>query len=120
MILVDTNIWVNHLRRADSTLNELLNAGKVACHPFIIGEMACGNLRNRFELIALFKALPSVSVVDPDEVLEFVEARKLMGKGLGYIDMHLLASTIVSGHLLWSNDKRLARAAKNLKVSYLQ
>ncbi len=118
MILVDTNIWINHFHKSDSELMVLLNRGAVVCHPFIIGELACGNLNNRKEILCLFRSLPSAIVVEPDEFMEFVEARKLMGKGLGFVDVHILASTVLSGLALWTGDKRLAKAACEIGVSY--
>ena len=117
MVLVDTNIWINHFRKTNSVLVDLLNQWSVACHPFIIGEMACGNLKNRKEILSLFQALPSTIVVEDDEILEFVESRKLMGKGLGLVDIHILASAVLSGVVLWTGDKRLAQAAEDLGVS---
>jgi len=118
MVLVDTNIWINHFRKSASALVDLLNQGSVACHPFVIGELACGNLKNRKEILSLFQSLPSAIVVEDNEVLEFVESRKLMGKGLGLVDIHILASAVLSDVPLWTGDKRLAQAAADLGVSY--
>ncbi len=118
MILVDTNIWINHFRKSDPELVTRLNLGSVACHPFIIGELACGNMKNREELLKLFHSLPSVSVVDQDEYLDFVESRNLMGKGLGFVDIHLLASALLEGIAFWTADRKLAEAAKDLAISF--
>lgn len=118
MVLVDTNIWINHFHRAEQGLVALLNTGSVVCHPFIVGELAAGIIKNRVEILSLFQALPSAPVVEQEEYLEFLEIRNLMGKGLGFVDIHLLASAVLSGALLWTGDKRLATAAKNLGVGY--
>jgi predicted nucleic acid-binding protein len=117
MVLVDTNIWINHFRKNDAKLVANLNMGSVASHPFIIGELACGNLNNRKEILELFQSLPSVPTVDSDEFLTFVESNSLMGKGLGYVDIHLLASAILAGIELWTNDRRLRRASQGLGIS---
>ena len=118
MVLVDTNIWINHFRKTDPDLVTCLNQGSVACHPFIIGELAAGNLKNRAEILKLFHSLPSTHTVDFQEYLEFVEVRKLMGKGLGFVDIHILASAVLSGTVLWTGYKRLSKAADDLGVSY--
>ncbi len=118
MILVDTSVWVDHLRRNNTRLAERLHAGAVACHPFIIGELACGNLGNREEILSLLQALPTVPISEPDEILAFIEGRSLMGKGLGYVDMHLLASTFLAGILLWTTDRRLRQVSRELGVVY--
>jgi len=118
MILVDTNVWINHFRRNDAELVAHLNTGSVACHPYIIGELACGNLKRRREILNLLQSLPSAPVVEHNELLAFIEARKLMGKGLGHIDIHLLAAAVLAGIPFWTEDKRLARAAEALDVAY--
>jgi predicted nucleic acid-binding protein len=118
MVLVDTNIWIGHFRGLNKDLVPLLNVGSVACHEFIIGELAAGNLKNRTEILSLFQSLPSTPVVESHEYLEFVESRKLMGKGLGFVDIHILASAVLSGLPLWTEDKRLAKAADDLGVAY--
>jgi len=117
MILVDTSVWVDHLRSGDEELARRLRADEVACHPFVIGELACGNLRNRSELLALLSALPAAPKADDAEVLAFIERHRLMGRGLGLIDVHLLASCMLGGARLWTRDARLARAAAALNVS---
>jgi predicted nucleic acid-binding protein len=110
-LLVDTSVWIEHLRRGSAALVECLEAGNVWTHPFIIGELACGNLRNRDEVLGLLTRLPQAPVAGHTEVLELVEARRLMGRGLGWIDMHLLASSLLAGVPLWTLDKPLAAAA---------
>ncbi|MEK6790901.1 MAG: type II toxin-antitoxin system VapC family toxin [Deltaproteobacteria bacterium] len=107
MVLVDTSVWVAHFRAGDSELERLLNHGQVICHPFVVGELACGNLKNRTEILSLLQALPTALVLDHDEVLRFVDTHRLMGRGLGYIDIHLLASAMLTNASLWTLDKRL-------------
>jgi predicted nucleic acid-binding protein len=114
MVLVDTSVWVTHFRATHIDLAKLLNNGEVACHPFIIGELACGNLKNRTTILSLLQNLPIVSIVEHEEVLAFIEGHKLMGKGLGYIDVHLLASAVLSGLSIWTLDKRLEQIADML------
>lgn len=120
MIIVDTSVWIKHLRKPDVELIEQLNIGFVACHPFIIGELACGNLSNRAEILMLFQALPSTPIVEPAEILDFIENNSLMGRGLGYVDIHLLASAILGNVALWTLDRRLHEAAIELSVAYLR
>lgn len=114
MILVDTSVWVDHFRTGTVGLDTLLHDGHVVCHPFIIGELACGTLKNRQEILSLLQDLPMASRADDDEVLQFIEDKKLMGKGLGYIDIHLLMSAMLSGIPLWTADKRLHEVSRNL------
>ncbi len=117
MILVDTSVWVDHLRKGDRGLAELLTASKVLMHPFVIGELACGNLRKRDQILALLTDLPRAAVATAEEVLFFIEQRTLMGRGLGYVDVHLLASVALYGTVrLWTRDKRLRSAADSLGV----
>ncbi len=111
MILVDTSVWVDHLRRAEEELQNLLDAGEVLSHPFVIGELACGNLKNRDEILSLLTFLPRAEVASDEEVLDLVAKRKLYGKGLGWIDVHLLAAARLSQCTLWTRDKTLAAAA---------
>ena len=118
MVLVDTSVWVSHLRETNGKLISLLNDGEVACHPFIIGELACGNLRNRSLLISLLEALPSAKEVQNREALAFIESNNLMGRGLGYIDINLLASAILTDLPLWTLDNNLAEAAAILNCRF--
>jgi len=118
MILIDTSVWVDHFRKGVARLERLLLDDHVLCHPFVIGELACGNLRNRIEVIALLGQLAPADPADDDEVLEFVERNRLYGSGLGWVDAHLLASTVLSGALLWTIDRRLQRAAGLLRVAF--
>ncbi|MCP4713737.1 MAG: type II toxin-antitoxin system VapC family toxin [Deltaproteobacteria bacterium] len=120
MVLVDTSIWIAHLREGRSRLGELLEDAGVACHPFIIGELACGNLKNRAELLSLFHALTLVTILEHEELLYFIEHNKVMGKGLGFVDMHLLASACLAHIPLWSFDKKLHAVAAQLKIAYIE
>jgi predicted nucleic acid-binding protein len=118
MVLVDTSVWVEHFRRGRPELAGLLDAGSVVCHPFVIGELACGNLKNRQEILELLQTLCTCSVATHEEVLHFIESHKLMGLGLGYIDVHLLASAKLSGVPLWTLHRSLKTAASRLDVAY--
>jgi len=120
VVLVDTSVWVSHFRQTNDDLVELLNEGEVVCHPFIIGELACGNLKNRAAIIALLEALPAALIVHNEELLSFIETRKVMGKGLGYIDVHLLAAALLTGVPLWTLDKKLDKVAGELQCRYRQ
>jgi len=119
MILVDTSVWVDHLRSGDTELAELLNANRVLTHPFVIGEIACGNLRNRAQTLTLLKDLPKGPVADEDEVLFFIDQHALMGRGIGYVDAHLLAAASLGGPVqLWTRDRRLREASASLELAY--
>ena len=118
MVLVDTSVWISHFRETHGGLVELLTNGDVVCHPFVVGELACGNLKNRTSIIALLEALPMAFVAGHEEVLAFIEAQKVMGKGLGYIDVHLLAGALLTGVSLWTLDKKLDKAARELNCSH--
>lgn len=117
MILVDTSVWVDHLRKAEEELQSLLNDGLVITHPFVIGELACGNLKNREEILALLAALPKAEVASDEEVLHLVAERKLHGKGLGWIDVHLLAAARLSQSPLWTRDRNLRAVARELATA---
>jgi len=118
MILVDTSIWVEHLRKGIPELASLLNKTEIVCHPFIIGELSCGNLKNRKQLLLLLKDLPQVIIAAHDEVLTLIESRNLMGHGVGWVDSHLLASALLSNCPLWTADKKLRSLAAALGVLY--
>lgn len=119
MILVDTSVWVDHLRRGDRQLTALLESASVLSHPFIVGEIACGTLADRKVVLELLQDLPAASVAETHEVLAFIEGHRLFGKGLGYVDVHLLAAVALTvGSSLWTRDKRLRSAAESLKCSY--
>lgn len=114
MILADTSVWVEHLRRGQPDLARLLEAEEILIHPFIVGELACGNLKNRAEFLLQVQTLPQAVVPEDKEVLRFVEAFHLHGLGLGWVDAHLLASARLTTCGLWSLDKTLARTARHL------
>lgn len=115
MILADTSVWVDHLKKGDAQLAELLERGGVVMHPFIVGEIACGSLANRSTVLDLLQDLPMATVAESDEVLGFIERHRLHGKGIGYVDAHLLASTALTrGATLWTRDLRLRAAAETL------
>jgi predicted nucleic acid-binding protein len=118
MVLVDTSVWVAHLKTGNIGLETLLNNSYVVCHPFIIGELACGTLKNRSEILSLLQALPMATQVDHEEVIRFIDNYRLMGKGLGYIDMHLLASAILTHIPLWTLDKRLKNVSSTLGIKW--
>jgi predicted nucleic acid-binding protein len=108
MILVDTSVWIDHLRHGDAELTKLLNAGQVLTHPFVIGELALGSLQNRNIVIGTLQNLPQVTIASDAEVLQFIESHTLFGTGIGYIDAHLLAAAMLSpGTLILTRDKRL-------------
>ena len=119
MILVDTSVWVEHLRSGNPTLADELAAGRVLAHPFVIGELACGNLRNRREVLDLLGKLPLVTTATHAEALGFLERRALMGRGIGLIDVHLLASAaLTSPARLWTRDRPLAAVANQLNLAH--
>lgn len=118
MILVDTSVWINHLRTPSRLLGQLLDLEQVLIHPFIVGELACGNIVNRKEIIALLHSLPTLSKADDDEVLFFIERHKLMGRGLGLVDIHLLASATIEAAPIWTADNRLSLAARGLGMEF--
>lgn len=118
MILVDTSVWVSHLRKGSAQLEALLNEGTVVCHHFIIGELACGTMRNRVPILSLLQSLPTAETAEHSEVLQFIEHNRLAGKGLGYVDIHLLASAVLTGVPLWTLDRKLQQASTKLKIDY--
>ena len=112
MILVDTSVWIDHFRHVNAELAAALETGSVLTHPFIIGELACGDLKNRRDILDLLESLPSAVVATDAEALLFIEERRLMAKGVGYIDVHLLASIALTDDAeLWTLDKKLATFA---------
>ena len=118
MILVDTSVWIDHLKTGDDNLARLLEAGRVLMHPFVLGELALGSLRNRQTILELLGQLPRAEMAMDHEVLSLIEAETLHGTGIGLIDAHLLASAkLTAGSSLWTRDKRLERLAARLRVS---
>jgi len=117
MVLVDTSVWVAHLRHGAIGLDTLLNEGRVVCHPCVVGELACGNLKNRSEILVLLQALPQAIRAEHEEVMRLIENYRLMGKGLGYVDMHLLAAALLTKVPLWTMDKKLNEVAVKLELA---
>ncbi len=112
MILVDTSIWIDHLRTGDRELGELLRDGQVLAHPWVTGELALGHLSRRSEILGLLHNLPQATVATDDEVLTLIDKRQLFGLGIGYVDAHLwAATTLTTAARLWTRDKRLAAVA---------
>ncbi len=119
MILVDTSVWVDHLRRGDPGLVDLLERSAVVMHPFVVGEIACGSLSDRKALLELLQDLPPAVVATDDEVMQFIERQALHGKGIGYVDVHLLASVALTGGArLWTRDQKLRQAAAALGCAH--
>jgi hypothetical protein len=121
VILVDTSVWVDHLRRGVPALAAALELGDVLTHPFVVGELACGGLHNRRGVLELLSALPAAPKATDSEVLGFIEQRSLMGKGIGYVDAHLLAATVLHGGAsIWTRDKRLAVVAQASRLAFVE
>jgi len=119
VILADTSVWIDHFRRGEPQLVAALEQGMVLVHPFIVGELACGNLRHRSEILPLMDSLPAAPRATDEEARSLIEARRLMGRGIGYVDGHLLAAVVLAGHgRLWTRDRRLARVAGDLGVGF--
>jgi predicted nucleic acid-binding protein len=118
MVLVDTSIWVTHFRNGSRQLEKLLMNAEVMCHPFIIGELACGDLKNRNEIIPLLQSLPMASTIEFDEFLFFIDRNHIVGKGIGFVDVHLLASAQLTGVPLWTSDKKLKLTADQVGLTF--
>ena len=118
MVVVDTSVWVSHLRVGKPGLASLLEDAEVVCHPYVVGELACGNLKNRKDILSLLEALPVTPAITQDEFMHFLQAQKLAGKGLGFVDVHLLASACLSRMPIWTQDSKLRNCARELKLSY--
>ena len=118
MVLVDTSVWIDHFRNNNEELIRLLLNGTVVMQEFILGELACGNIKNRTEIISLLQSIPNVPKITIDEYLFFINAKRLYGKGLGFVDIHLLASVKLSDITIWTLDKKLEEAAIRLKIDY--
>jgi predicted nucleic acid-binding protein len=116
MILVDTSVWVDHLRRGNARLAALLEAGEVAWHPFVLGELVLGNLRRDSEVPQLLAKLPVAAVAEHGEALTFVRRHALAGSGIGWVDVHLLCSAALTRARLWTLDRRLAATAARLDL----
>ena len=118
MILVDSSVWINHFRRAEPRLEALLIHEFVSLHPFVLGELACGNLHKRTETIARLGQLPAAVVAPEPQVRHLLESRRFWGSGLGWIDLHLLASAVIEKSKLWTTDRAVAAAANQLGVGF--
>ena len=119
MILVDTSVWVDHLRAGDARLAALLDRAQVVMHPFVVGEIACGSLADRVLVLELLQDLPAAAVAQSEEVLGFIDRHELHGRGIGYVDVHLLASVALTSETkLWTRDKRLLAAAQALGCAF--
>ena len=119
MILVDTSVWVDHLRRGDPGLVDLLERSIVMMHPFVVGEIACGTLHNRESILELLQDLPTAAMAEDNEVLRFIESHVLHDKGIGYVDVHLLASVaLTEGARIWTRDKKLRLVAQMIGCAY--
>ena len=117
MILADTSVWVAHFRHGSDDLKRSLEAGEVLCHPHVVGELACGNLRNRDSILEFLRALPAAATATEDEVLACIERNQLYGTGLGYTDVHLLAAAMLTPTRLWTLDAALGREARRLHLA---
>lgn len=118
MILVDTSVWIDHFHQSDENLKELLLSNQVCIHPFILGELSCGIIGNRMEILSLLRTLKSIDLALDEEVFILIEDRKLFGKGLGFIDFHLLTSALIHRVPIWTRDKSLKQVASRLGISY--
>ena len=117
MLLEDTSVWVRHLREGDARLASALERGEVWTHPWVIGELACGRLSDRATLLGHRRALPSTPVASVDGALALIERRSLMGRGVGWVDVQLLASALLAGTRTWALDRRLSTVAEELGVA---
>ena len=121
MILVDTSVWVDHMRSSEAELIAQLNAGNVLVHPMVIGELACGTMRDRYKKLSEWLSLPRIDVLRNEEVLALIESHGLMGNGIGFIDAHLLCATLRDGEArLWTRDARLKRVSEAWGVAFAE
>ena len=117
-MLVDTSVWVDHFRRSHPALAAALERGDAECHDFVLGELACGMLPGRDEVLLLLQMLPRIAPVAHDEAMTLIAERRLWGRGLGWVDVSLLAATLVAGTRLWTLDRRLLRVAHSLGIAW--
>jgi predicted nucleic acid-binding protein len=117
MILVDTSVWIDHLRKGNADLRSLLYENRIVTHPFVIGEISCGHLGNREEILQLLEALPQTQTAEHYEVLRLIEQEHLYGTGIGWVDAHLIAAALLSRSKLWTLDKHLSRVIHSLGLS---
>lgn len=116
MILVDTSVWIEHFRAGNDRLKGLLLDEQVLCHPFVVGKLACGTLQKRREIQSMLEAWPAAELLEHDEVMKLLDVQRLYGHGIGWVDAHLLASTLLTGCTIWPFDKPLRRVAAALNV----
>jgi len=119
MVLVDTSVWISHFRHGEPKLSTLLSNRAVLCHPFVIGELACGSMANRGHILLFLEQLRSAVRATDEEALTFIEANRLMSKGIGYIDVHLLVSAALSDAPIWTRDRSLRAVASALGLAYM-
>lgn len=117
MILVDTSVWIDHLRNGNDLLSNLLEENRVVTHPLVLGELSVGNISKRSTFLQLLRNLPVASEASHDEVVSFIEKHRMWSKGVGYLDMHLLCSSLIDAIPLWTMDKRLSAVAKTFSNS---
>ena len=120
MVLVDTSVWIDFLQKGNSLLEDLLNQGEVSTHPLVLGELSIGNIQNRKKFLGLLGDLAQVQECSHEEVLGFIETRKIHGKGIGYFDAHILASSVLSDTPLWTLDKSLDKLAGALTSRWIE
>ena len=123
MILADSSVWIDHLRQSNPALVRVLHAGEVCMHSQVLGELACGSLKDRALRISQWRAMPRLASVTDAQAMAFIEWHRLMNRGLGFVDVHLLAAAAaaaaaVAGARLWTRDKRLAEAASALNLAH--
>ena len=120
MVLVDTSVWIDHLRSNEPEMASLHDGRQIFVHPMVIGELACGNLPNRYDVLEHLEGLPQITVATDDEVLFLIEHHRLMGTGIGYIDAHLLTSIVLHRRTqLWTRDRRMMTVATDLRIGYV-
>jgi predicted nucleic acid-binding protein len=117
MVLADTSIWIDHIRKPNKRLISMLEAELVCMHPWVIGELACGNLADRAHVLYLLRLLPRTPVATDEEVLFFIDKHGVSGKGIGYVDMHLLAAAALGNLQVWTRDRRLQEVARMLDLN---
>jgi predicted nucleic acid-binding protein len=118
MVLIDTSVWIDHFNHTDTILQFLLNEYEATTHPFVLGELACGNFKNRQEIFLLLSNLPTIEPISAEEYFVFIEKNKLFGLGLGFVDIHLLASSMIADCLIYTKDKNLYTAANKMHRAY--
>ena len=119
MILVDTTVWIDHLRSTDPALGRLLETGQVLMHPMVLGELVCGNFANRAERVRSWRGLPFIHASEHDDVIDWIEDQRLFGRGIGFVDAHLLRAVLTHGDAtLWTRDQSLRTLAARFDAAY--